>query len=245
MGIYTIAYYGYNIGHSNPTTYTINSATINLSAPGGVAGSNYIGWVDGADTSTDPWLGIYMPDNVVTSIPAGSTGNRVFYAWYEPVPAISNVYFYHGGSGWSNSTNVGDFIDIYFTAPLGSGCHPGLVRGGGAVNFTANTYVILHSDVQFNNVYYNNSELYNLNQGWIYSTTDYSQTYNGITAYFSATLSGDGRMLRLTIYDTNATNNFITGAASNIYFQASGHWRSIGGNWYDTSSKYNGNWSIW
>jgi hypothetical protein len=125
---YNIYYYGMNRNLSSTATYNITSGAITLPILGDIGGYNRIGWVDGQDPTQDPWLGIYMPDNLVTSIPNGSTGDRYFYAWYAANPIITSVRFMNGSGGWDNKMDVGDYVEVTLSAPLGTGCSPQLVR---------------------------------------------------------------------------------------------------------------------
>lgn len=251
---YTIAYSDHWGTHTNPASYTINSGEITLTAPSnGPADHNWIGWVDPSLGASDATLGMYMPGNKVTTIPAGSTGNRTFYAWYEPIPRVTDVYFINQ-AGNSNYINIGDYIQINLSAPLGSGCHPGLVRGGGQIGFNGSdpdkdgSILMYSGTTDWISYYDTNGGLYNLNMGWLNSTDAYVSAANGVNITLLANLSANGRTLYLYItnWSMNPADQFqVFSAATTVYFTASGHWQSIGGKYYNTNAVYNGNWSLW
>ncbi len=60
--------------NSNPATYNIETATINLVNPGARVGYTFVGWFDAL-----------VDGNEVTSIAQGSTGNKVLYARWNVV----------------------------------------------------------------------------------------------------------------------------------------------------------------
>lgn len=127
-------------GNTNPTTYTINSPTITLAAHAAMANQNSIGWVTATNYGDSLWY--YMQSNLVTTIPAESTGDKTFYAWYEPVPMVTRALFLNSG-GTSNKTNVGDTIEVTLSAPLdASAVHPGLVRGDMTTGTDIGTYFV-------------------------------------------------------------------------------------------------------
>ncbi len=70
-----------------PTNYTIESATLDLPASATKAGKEFYGWYDNADCLGD----------AVTTIPAGSSGEKVFYAKWGPVRS-DETYVDAGGN---------------------------------------------------------------------------------------------------------------------------------------------------
>ncbi|MDR0834743.1 MAG: T9SS type A sorting domain-containing protein [Candidatus Symbiothrix sp.] len=74
---YTITYEDlYGAENTNQATYTIENELITLVDPGERAGYTFEGWYDNEELTGD----------AVTSIAAGSTGNKVFYAKWAVVP---------------------------------------------------------------------------------------------------------------------------------------------------------------
>ena len=87
--IYDIAYAGvYNGTHSNPATYTVESATITLSAASRT-GYTFDGW--------------YVGDDLVTEIVTGSYGDKTFTAQWTPI-TYEIVYENTKGAANSNAT---------------------------------------------------------------------------------------------------------------------------------------------
>ncbi len=87
--VYTINYYNLVNGmtHTNKTSYTINDATFNLTAPTNLpAGTTFAGWYDNPGLNGD----------AVTSVPNGSTGNKAFYAKLD-VTTYTIQYVLDGG----------------------------------------------------------------------------------------------------------------------------------------------------
>lgn len=73
-----------------PTSYTIETQTIDLTANRPVkAGFSFGGWYTSSDFSGNP----------VTSIPQGSTGNKTFYAKWEPIVYTITLNKYNGTGG--------------------------------------------------------------------------------------------------------------------------------------------------
>ncbi len=87
---YSITYYGSNA--SNPTSYSVETATITLNNPS-QNGYNFAGWT-GSNGSTK---------QTTVTIPKGSTGDKSYTANYTPINYTIS-YNYNGGSA-SNTTS--------------------------------------------------------------------------------------------------------------------------------------------
>ncbi|HHV33209.1 MAG TPA: hypothetical protein GXX71_00740, partial [Acholeplasma sp.] len=93
-----------------PTQYNVNTATITLPTATR-SGYEFKGWYTAATGGTK-----------VTTIPQGSTGNKVFYARWEEQTAFTITYNLNGGAfaGYNNKTTLAtDFLtDLYnFVSP--------------------------------------------------------------------------------------------------------------------------------
>ncbi len=85
--VYSIRYENLmGAGHSNPTSYTVLTPEIRLTDPQPLAGERFIGWFDAP-----------AGGNQVTSIPRGSTGNRVLYARWERI--VFRIIYYGNDEG--------------------------------------------------------------------------------------------------------------------------------------------------
>lgn len=94
---YTVTYVGVTADeHDNATEYTVEDA-VSLHDPKARPGYTFLGWFDNADFTGE----------AVDAIPAGSTGNRTFYAKWE-----ENAYTFvlNANDGTGNSLTVGPIL---------------------------------------------------------------------------------------------------------------------------------------
>ena len=104
--VYTINYYNLVNGmtHTNKTSYTINDATFNLTEPTNLpAGTTFAGWYDTQTFTGTP----------ITSVPNGSTGNKVFYAKLD-VTTYTIQYVLDGGQ-FVSYANRDEMIEAFLT----------------------------------------------------------------------------------------------------------------------------------
>jgi uncharacterized repeat protein (TIGR02543 family) len=107
--IYTITYNldgGTNDG-GNPGTYTIEDATIALMDPLSRVGYSFAGWHSNSGFSGNP----------VVEIPAGSTGNKTFYAKWSPI-IYTITYNLSGGTNPENSPTSYTIESLSVTLPI-------------------------------------------------------------------------------------------------------------------------------
>jgi uncharacterized repeat protein (TIGR02543 family) len=101
---------------SNPPSYTSSSATITLAAPS-KTGYTFGGWYDNSG----------FTGTAVTSIPAGSTGNKSFWAkWIVEVYTIT----YNLNSGTNNASNPASYSFTSATITLAAPSRTGFAFGG-------------------------------------------------------------------------------------------------------------------
>jgi Listeria/Bacterioides repeat/Listeria/Bacterioides repeat/Listeria/Bacterioides repeat len=105
---------------SNPATYTIASTAITLADPS-YTGYTFGGWFTNAG----------LTGTAVTSIPAGSTGNQVFWAKWT---AISYTITYNLNSGTNNSSNPATYTIASTAITLADPSYTGYTFGGWFTN---------------------------------------------------------------------------------------------------------------
>lgn len=144
---YKITYvlYGGTNPVSNPSTYTVQSPTINLASPV-KTGYAFVGWTNGT--------------SLITSIPAGSTGDLTLTAnWKGNTYTI--VFDPNGGSCSISSINViyGDSYSLPAPTRRGysfDGWYNGssIISNSGTWNYTSSLSLIAHWSIISYNIYY-------------------------------------------------------------------------------------------
>ncbi|MDO9629890.1 MAG: InlB B-repeat-containing protein [Acholeplasmataceae bacterium] len=104
---YDITYNGLSgASNSNPTTYNIETPTINLADPGLRDGFTFVGWFD-----------LEEDGNEVESILLGSTGDKILYARWDEVAAGQVLVSYEAYDGEPAPSATYVNVDETFTAP--------------------------------------------------------------------------------------------------------------------------------
>jgi M6 family metalloprotease-like protein/uncharacterized repeat protein (TIGR02543 family) len=106
---YTITYNLNGGNGASNSTYTIETPTITLPSPNKSA-YTFAGWYTNSG----------LTGQNVTTIPVGSTGNKVFYAKWTPI-SYTITYNLNGGTGVSNSTYTIESPTVNLPTPTKSG----------------------------------------------------------------------------------------------------------------------------
>jgi len=222
----------YNIGYvlnggtnsiSNPATYSevpISSSTVNLQSPTR-AGYTFMGWYTTSNLTGSP----------VTSIPAGSIGNKTFWAKWE----INSLTLSFNSNGGSTVSSIVKNAGVLITAPTNP-TKTGYTFGGwytessltNAFTFTATTKMPTSNTILYAKwTPTSYSIIYNIGQGVQNNLNPTSYTINDAIVLYNPTKVGytfDGWYVGW-YFDSNAdavNSGYNTGVTGNLEFHA--HW---------------------
>lgn len=112
--LYTISYYDEDgtalYAGDNPDSYTVESERITLKEAAAKEGKIFLGWYDGREGG-----------NAVVEIEAGSTGNKVLYARYEPIVYVVTYYDEDSGEIGKDEYTIESGTIKFVDAPVKEG----------------------------------------------------------------------------------------------------------------------------